>query len=151
MSTTTQAPAEAADRALAKVIEQATANNLPVLLSDQGDDHEQRQRWAIGSRTTGGTIYLIDLTASANGIATACSCTGSGERRCWHRLAVRMAALYELAYRDGRAVPPGQCRYCRRPAPVLGNPDGLCPRCLVAAGTMPVLPREALFGRAVPS
>ena len=74
--------------------------NLPRLLRQFDTDHDTRQVWAVGSRTTGGTIYTIDLRADASGITTMCDCEATGI--CWHRQAARMAVFGELNYHDCR-------------------------------------------------
>jgi hypothetical protein len=87
-------------RATAKVWEQAEARNLPRLLRQFDTDHDTRQVWTIGSRTTGGTVYTVDLMADANGIATMCDCEAVGI--CWHRQAARMAVFGQVTYHDCR-------------------------------------------------
>ena len=87
-------------RATAKVHEQAEARNLPRLLRQFDTDHDTRQVWSIGSRTTGGRIYTVDLCADASGITTLCDCEATGI--CWHRQAARMAVFGELTYHDCR-------------------------------------------------
>ena len=99
-------------RATAKVWEQAEARNLPRLLRQFDTDHDTQQVWAIGSRTTGGRIYTVDLCADASGITTLCDCEATGI--CWHRQAARMAVFGELRYHD--------CRPTR--GVVLVGPDG---------------------------
>ncbi len=89
----------AIDRAMAKAHEQARAGNLPLLLRQFDTDHDTRQVWSVGSRVTAGACYTIDLTADADGIRTLCDCqAGATEKICWHRAAVRLAALGELQY-----------------------------------------------------
>ncbi len=108
----------AIDRAMHKAREQAQAGNIPVLVRDftSPDGLEQRQYWTIGSRTTGGVVYNVDLTASASGIETLCHCDGANAGRlCWHRAAVRLAALGEL-----------ECHRAKWPTvqlPELASPD----------------------------
>lgn len=60
--------------------------------------------WSIGSRVTAGTVYTVDLIADESGVRTLCDCqAGATERVCWHRAAVRMAALDDLPAHDCRA------------------------------------------------
>ncbi len=89
----------AIDRATHKAQEQAAAGNLPRLLRSftSPDGLEQRQFWTVGSRTTGGVVYDVTLTADCDGLKTLCHCDGANAGRiCWHRAAVRLAALGEL-------------------------------------------------------
>ncbi len=89
----------AIDRAQHKAHEQAAAGNLPTLLRTftSPDGLETRQFWTVGSRTTGGVVYDVSLTADADGLTTLCHCDGATAGRiCWHRAAVRLAALGEL-------------------------------------------------------
>ncbi len=110
MDTNAQTPEQARakrqasiDKARHKALEQHRAGNWPTLLRQDNDVHETRQRWTVGSRTTAGQTYLVDLNASAAGIATHCSCPASeAERICWHRSIVRACCLGELDYHDGR-------------------------------------------------
>ena len=89
----------AIDRATHKAHKQAQAGNLPTLLRSftSPDGLEQRQFWTVGSRTTGGVVYDVTLTADCDGLKTLCHCDGANAGRiCWHRAAVRLAALGEL-------------------------------------------------------
>ena len=89
----------AIDRATHKAHEQARTGNVPTLLRSftSPDGLEQRQFWTVGSRTTGGVVYDVTLTADADGLKTLCHCDGATAGRiCWHRAAVRLAALGEL-------------------------------------------------------
>ena len=89
----------AIDRATAKAHEQARSGNLPMLLRQADEGHQSRQVWSIGSRMTAGTCYTIDLTADCDGLRTLCDCpAGTTDKICWHRAAVRLAALGELQY-----------------------------------------------------
>ncbi len=92
-------------RAMHKAREQAQAGNIPVLVRDftSPDGLEQRQYWTVGSRTTGGVVYNVDLCASADGLTTLCHCDGANAGRlCWHRASVRLAALGELEHHTSR-------------------------------------------------
>lgn len=87
------------DRALAKAHEQARAGNLPSLLRQHNalDNLSTTQVWTVGSRTTGGVIYRVVVTADGDGISSLCECEAAHSGRiCWHRAACRMAALGEL-------------------------------------------------------
>jgi hypothetical protein len=101
----------AIDRAIAKAHEQARADNLPTLLRSHRDaDGDWRQTWSVGSRTVAGSVYTIDLCHDANGVQTLCDCAAAeSDRICWHRAAVRLAHLGQLAYHDaatGRTLYP---------------------------------------------
>ena len=91
------------DRALAKAREQARANNVPALLSSEVAADATRQRWAVSSRTVAGTVYLVDLTADADGVSTLCQCEAQhAGRLCWHRAAARLAMFREIGHHDAR-------------------------------------------------
>ena len=93
----------AIDRATSKAHEQARAGNLPTLLRTFGTDFDTRQTWNVNSRVTAGQTYLIDLVADCDGIRTLCTCDAAhADRICWHRAAVRLAALGELAHHTTR-------------------------------------------------
>ena len=93
----------AIERAVTRALEQSRAGNLPTLLRAYVDPAQTCQVWSIGSRTTGGTVYLIDLEANSDGITTHCSCqAGDADRICWHRAAVRLACLGEISHHEAR-------------------------------------------------
>lgn len=93
------------DRAVAKAIEQSQAGNRPTLLGQWESGLETRQKWAVGSRTQAGVVYLVELAAGADGLETHCTCAAAeADRICWHRAIVRGSALGELAFIDGRHV-----------------------------------------------
>jgi hypothetical protein len=96
--------AAAIDRAVAKAHEQARAGNRPALLRHRVDaDGVARQTWAVSSRSTAGTVYLVALVADGDGIHTRCDCpAGSADRLCWHRAAARLALYGEIAAHDDR-------------------------------------------------
>jgi hypothetical protein len=80
----------ALDRATAKAHEQARAGNLPtVIVARAWSNGITTWRYALGSRTAGGTVYLIDLTDSNGRLTTHCDCPAM--TTCWHRVAVRLA------------------------------------------------------------
>lgn len=97
----------AIDRAVARAHEQAAIGNRPRLLRQFHDPEQTRQVWAIGSRTTGGTVYTVDLIADADGISTHCHecAAASAGRLCWHRAACRLAVLGELPAAATRPAP----------------------------------------------
>ena len=57
----------ARERAQAKAHEQARAGNLPTLLRQRFTGDALVELWSVGSRTQGGTVYLIDLCHDAAG------------------------------------------------------------------------------------
>lgn len=87
------------DRALSKAHEQARAGNLPSLLRQHNalDNLSTTQVWTVGSRTTGGTIYRVVVTADGDGLSSLCECEAAHANRiCWHRAACRLAALGDI-------------------------------------------------------
>lgn len=88
----------ARERAQAKAFEQARAGNLPTLLRQQFTGDAIRELWSVGSRTQGGTVYLIDLCHDAAGVETLCDCPA--EAVCWHRAAVRLAHADALPFHN---------------------------------------------------
>ena len=85
------------DRAVAKAIEQSQAGNRPTLLGQWESGLETRQKWAVGSRTQAGVVYLVELAAGADGLETHCTCAAAeADRICWHRAIVRGSALVAL-------------------------------------------------------
>ena len=52
----------------------ARAKVYPALLSSDVTPEGTRQTWAVASRVTAGTVYLVDLHADCNGVATLCQC-----------------------------------------------------------------------------
>lgn len=112
------------DRAAAKAVEQAMAGNRPIRLSAHSAGQTTREQWSVGSRTTGGTRYLVELVSEPAGISTQCACqAGEAAAECWHRMAVLMARGGEL-----------ECVVIERPEPVakltgtLTNDDLFGPR-----------------------
>jgi erythromycin esterase-like protein len=95
-------------RATAKAHEQARAGNLPTLLRSRFDGEAITELWSIGSRTTGGAVYIVDLRHDADGVTTYCECEAQHAGRvCWHRAAARLA--HADAIRSHRA--PGVVRF----------------------------------------
>jgi len=88
----------ARERAQAKAFEQARAGNLPTLLRQQFTGDALRELWSVGSRTQGGTVYLIDLCHDAAGVETLCDCPA--EAVCWHRAACRLAHADALPFHN---------------------------------------------------
>ena len=78
----------------ATTVEQSDAGNTPVLLRQHDRTYETAQVWSIGSRTTGGAVYIVETSATAAGIETRCSCkAGEEDRLCWHRASVRLSVV----------------------------------------------------------
>lgn len=75
----------AATRALAKSSEQADIGNYPRLIGRDVGPAGEMTSWSVASRTTGGTIYLVDEHIDrATGERTfACDCPAV---HCWHRM-----------------------------------------------------------------
>lgn len=87
------------DRALAKSEEQTRAGNFPTRLRVLAD---QRSIWSVGSRTAGGTIYLLEV--DADGGVAECECPALGY--CWHREHVQRAVGGDIAHHEVRTVRP---------------------------------------------
>ena len=93
----------AIERAVHRALEQADAGNHPVLLRERQHASATQQTWSIGSRTTGGSVYLVDATADSSGIETRCTCAAAdSDRLCWHRASVRLAIFRDIPHTDGR-------------------------------------------------
>lgn len=87
------------DRATARALEQARLGNLPTLISSDADAAQTWQVWSVSSRTTDGSIYVVDLYADIDGLRTICSCeAGKASRICWHRAASRLACLGDIPH-----------------------------------------------------
>jgi hypothetical protein len=96
ITTMTDARQARIDRANAKAHEQARAGNLPTALAARAwSNGITRWRYSVGSRTAGGSVYLVDLTDDHGTIWTACDCPAIGV--CWHRAATRLAHTGQLA------------------------------------------------------
>ena len=108
MNATTTAPASTSkdrriERAVHRALEQAAVGNVPVLLRQHDRTYETAQVWSIGSRTTGGSVYVVETSASAQGVETRCTCAaGQEDRICWHRASVRLAIFGDIDHTDGR-------------------------------------------------
>jgi len=76
-------------RAQAKAHEQARVGNVPTLIRQRFTGDALVELWSVGSRTQGGTVYLIDLCHDAAGVETLCDCPAADG--CWHRAACRLA------------------------------------------------------------
>ena len=79
----------ARERAQAKAVEQARVGNVPTLIRQRFTGDALVELWSVGSRTSGGTVYLVDLRHDADGISTLCDCPAAD--CCWHRAACRLA------------------------------------------------------------
>jgi hypothetical protein len=78
------------DRAFAKALEQARVGNLPTAITARAwSNGVTRWRYSVASRTTGGDVWLVDLTDTHGTLTTACDCPATGV--CWHRAAARLA------------------------------------------------------------
>lgn len=89
----------AIERARAKAVEQASCGNVPTLLRSRFDGAAIVELWSLGSRTTGGRVYLVDLRHDAAGVTTCCDCAASdADRLCWHRASARMAHNDEIRF-----------------------------------------------------
>ena len=91
-TTTTPAPAMSRHerfilRATAKSDEQARAGNLPRLVRAD----VERRVWAVGSRTEGGTYWLLAEQADGQ---VFCDCPALGP--CWHQLHLSRALSGEV-------------------------------------------------------
>jgi hypothetical protein len=93
----------AIERATRRALEQAQAGNTPVLLRQAERWGATQQTWSIGSRTTGGAVYLVEATAGSDGIETRCTCAAAdAERLCWHRASIRLSIYGDITWTDGR-------------------------------------------------
>ena len=91
------------ERATHRALEQAREGNHPVLLREQVRSWATQQTWSIGSRTAGGSVYVIDATTDCNGTQTHCTCAAAdSDRICWHRAAIRLAIFNDIPWTDGR-------------------------------------------------
>jgi hypothetical protein len=78
------------DRAMARAHEQARVGNVPTAITARAwSNGITRWRYSVASRTTGGDVWLVDLTDTHGTLVTACDCPAVGV--CWHRAAARLA------------------------------------------------------------
>jgi hypothetical protein len=83
------------DRAYAKAHEQARVGNVPTAITARAwSNGVTRWRYSVASRTTGGDVWLVDLTDTHGALTTACDCPAIGV--CWHRAAARLAHTGQL-------------------------------------------------------
>jgi hypothetical protein len=83
------------DRAYAKALEMARVGNVPTAISARAwSNGITRWRYSVASRTTGGAVWLVDLTDTHGTLATACDCPATGV--CWHRASARLAHTGQL-------------------------------------------------------
>lgn len=83
------------DRANAKALEQARAGNVPTALSARAwSNGRTTWRYGVASRTSGGSVWLVDLTDDHGVVTTTCDCPATGV--CWHRAATRLAYMGQL-------------------------------------------------------
>lgn len=70
----------------------------PVLLDRTSHQFETVERWAVGSRSSAGGVYVVTAIGNAAGLQHRCSCpAGTHGRRCWHVEAVEAAASDQAA------------------------------------------------------
>jgi hypothetical protein len=86
----------ALDRALARSAEQSDVGNLPRLIRAYEAEDGQRSVWSVGSRTVGGTIYLVDALVHGDDIDLLCECQSAGW--CWHRTHVERAMTGQIPH-----------------------------------------------------
>jgi hypothetical protein len=83
------------DRAMARAHEQARVGNVPTAITARAwSNGITRWRYSVASRTTGGDVWLVDLTDTHGTLVTACDCPAVGV--CWHRAAARLAHTGQL-------------------------------------------------------
>jgi len=101
----------AVSRAVARAVEMAGRGIRPLLVSreDSRDGCQTYQTWVVGSRTTDGRLYEVELLADLGGLEARCACEAAHVgRRCWHAQAVTLAALGQLPRANTLPVePPG--------------------------------------------
>lgn len=83
------------DRAYSKALEQARTGNVPTAITARAwSNGITRWRYSVASRTTGGAVWLVDLTDTHGTLVTACDCPATGI--CWHRASARLAHTGQL-------------------------------------------------------
>lgn len=106
MATLTHEPTPATLlRACAKSEEQTLALNLPRLMEQEATPYGTRQVWAVASRTTGGTVYLLDaLLVPGQPPQIACEC--EARTHCWHRTHAARAIAGEIPHYTSQQQQP---------------------------------------------